>query len=197
MFWTPHPVLKREDRLRKHPFAGFGTVMEDIKRTSYTKNQPFLQTAVIRQGKTVAFLYCGSLRLRIKETLVVTTTLRQIEKQEQVYFKYLIIDPRCFSIDLILYQLLLLFLQYPSSWSLAWLSLQPSSSSEPGFNLLSIWDVNLLSLLPVPVIHQGFCSVCWRCCLDSWLSTHMYSHFHNYAPPPHWTSRESYHLQPK
>ena len=25
-----HPVLKREDRLRKHPFAGFGTVMEDI-----------------------------------------------------------------------------------------------------------------------------------------------------------------------
>ena len=38
----PHPVLKREDRLRKHPFAGFGTVMEDIKRTSYTKNQPIL-----------------------------------------------------------------------------------------------------------------------------------------------------------
>ena len=37
-----HPVLKREDRLRKHPFAGFGTVMEDIKRTSYTKNQPIL-----------------------------------------------------------------------------------------------------------------------------------------------------------
>ena len=37
-----HPVLKREDRLRKHQFAGFGTVMEDIKRTSYTKNQPIL-----------------------------------------------------------------------------------------------------------------------------------------------------------
>ena len=37
-----HPVLKREDRLRKHPFAGFGTVMEDIRRTSHTKNQPIL-----------------------------------------------------------------------------------------------------------------------------------------------------------
>ena len=35
-------MLKREDRLRKHPFAGFGTVMEDIKRTSFTKNQPIL-----------------------------------------------------------------------------------------------------------------------------------------------------------
>ena len=34
---TRHPSLEREDRLRKHPFAGFGTVMEDIKRTSYTK----------------------------------------------------------------------------------------------------------------------------------------------------------------
>jgi len=32
-----HPVLKREDRLRKHPFAGFGMVMEDIKRSAYTK----------------------------------------------------------------------------------------------------------------------------------------------------------------
>ena len=40
--WLLHPALKREDRLRKHPFAGFGTVMEDIKRTSYTKNQPIL-----------------------------------------------------------------------------------------------------------------------------------------------------------
>ena len=37
-----HPVLKREDRLRKQPFAGFGTVMEDIKRSAYTKNQPIL-----------------------------------------------------------------------------------------------------------------------------------------------------------
>ena len=37
-----HPSLKREDRLRKHPFAGFGTVMEDIKRSAYTKNQPIL-----------------------------------------------------------------------------------------------------------------------------------------------------------
>ena len=36
------PPLEREDRLGKHPFAGFGTVMEDIKRTSYTKNQPIL-----------------------------------------------------------------------------------------------------------------------------------------------------------
>ena len=37
-----HPPLKREDRLRKQPFAGFGTVMEDIKRSAYTKNQPIL-----------------------------------------------------------------------------------------------------------------------------------------------------------
>ena len=28
-----HPSLEREDRLGQHPFAGFGTVMEDIKRT--------------------------------------------------------------------------------------------------------------------------------------------------------------------
>ena len=25
-----HPAFKREDRLRKEPFAGFGTVVEDI-----------------------------------------------------------------------------------------------------------------------------------------------------------------------
>ena len=31
-----HPSLEREDRLGKHPFTEFGTVMEDIKRTSYT-----------------------------------------------------------------------------------------------------------------------------------------------------------------
>ena len=37
-----HPVLKRQDRLGKEPFAGFGTVMEDIKRSVYTKNQPIL-----------------------------------------------------------------------------------------------------------------------------------------------------------
>ena len=30
---TSHPALKREDQLGKHPFAGFGTDMEDIKRT--------------------------------------------------------------------------------------------------------------------------------------------------------------------
>ena len=41
-FPTTHPVLKREDRLRKKPFAGFGTVMEDVKRSAYTKNQPIL-----------------------------------------------------------------------------------------------------------------------------------------------------------
>ena len=35
-----HPSLEREDRLGKHPFAGFGTVIEDIKRTSYTIDQP-------------------------------------------------------------------------------------------------------------------------------------------------------------
>ena len=37
-----HPVLKREDRLGKHPFAGFGTVVEDITGSGYTKNQPIL-----------------------------------------------------------------------------------------------------------------------------------------------------------
>ena len=37
-----HPSLEREDRLGQHPFAGFGTVMEDIQRSSYTKNQPIL-----------------------------------------------------------------------------------------------------------------------------------------------------------
>ena len=30
-----HPSLKREDRLQKHQFAGFGTVMEGIKRSAY------------------------------------------------------------------------------------------------------------------------------------------------------------------
>ena len=39
---TVHPALKREDRLGKEPFAGFGTVAEDIKRSGYTKNQPIL-----------------------------------------------------------------------------------------------------------------------------------------------------------
>ena len=34
----PHPALKREDRLGKDPFAGFGMVVEDIKRSGYTKN---------------------------------------------------------------------------------------------------------------------------------------------------------------
>ena len=37
-----HPAFKREDRLGKEPFAGFGTVVEDIKRSGYTKNQPIL-----------------------------------------------------------------------------------------------------------------------------------------------------------
>ena len=37
-----HPVLKREDRLGKHPFAGFGTVVKDITGSGYTKNQPIL-----------------------------------------------------------------------------------------------------------------------------------------------------------
>ena len=37
-----HPVLKREDRLGKDPFAGFGTVVEDITGSGYTKNQPIL-----------------------------------------------------------------------------------------------------------------------------------------------------------
>ena len=37
-----HPALKREDRLEKDPFAGFGTVGEDITESGYTKNQPIL-----------------------------------------------------------------------------------------------------------------------------------------------------------
>ena len=37
-----HPVLKREDRLGKDPFAGFGTLVEDITGSGYTKNQPIL-----------------------------------------------------------------------------------------------------------------------------------------------------------
>ena len=37
-----HPAFKRQDRLGKDPFAGFGTVGEDIKRSGYTKNQPIL-----------------------------------------------------------------------------------------------------------------------------------------------------------
>ena len=38
----PPPPPEREDRLGKRPFAVFGTVMDDIERTSYTKNQPLL-----------------------------------------------------------------------------------------------------------------------------------------------------------
>ena len=38
----PHPALKRQDRLGKEPFAGFGTVVEDITESGYTKNQPIL-----------------------------------------------------------------------------------------------------------------------------------------------------------
>ena len=47
-FWEPikedtlHPTLKRQDRLGKEPFAGFGTVVEDITESEYTKNQPIL-----------------------------------------------------------------------------------------------------------------------------------------------------------
>ena len=37
-----HPAFKREDRLGKEPFAGFGTVVEDITGSGYTKNQPIL-----------------------------------------------------------------------------------------------------------------------------------------------------------
>ena len=45
--WGPHcggrhPALKRQDRLGKEPFAGFGTVVEDITESGYTKNQPIL-----------------------------------------------------------------------------------------------------------------------------------------------------------
>ena len=42
-WWTRrHPALKRQDRLGKEPFAGFGTVVEDITESGYTKNQPIL-----------------------------------------------------------------------------------------------------------------------------------------------------------
>ena len=37
-----HPAFKRQDRLGKDPFAGFGTVVEDITESGYTKNQPIL-----------------------------------------------------------------------------------------------------------------------------------------------------------
>ena len=37
-----HPALKRQDRLGKDSFAGFGTVVEDITESGYTKNQPIL-----------------------------------------------------------------------------------------------------------------------------------------------------------
>ena len=37
-----HSALKRQDRLGKEPFAGFGTVVEDITGSGYTKNQPIL-----------------------------------------------------------------------------------------------------------------------------------------------------------
>ena len=37
-----HPAFKREDQLGKEPFAGFGTVVEDITESGYTKNQPIL-----------------------------------------------------------------------------------------------------------------------------------------------------------
>ena len=40
--YVQHPALKREDRLGKEPFAGFGTVVEDITGSGYTKNQPIL-----------------------------------------------------------------------------------------------------------------------------------------------------------
>ena len=40
--FTLHPAFKREDRLGKEPFAGFGTVVEDITGSGYTKNQPIL-----------------------------------------------------------------------------------------------------------------------------------------------------------
>ena len=38
-----HPVLKRQDRLGKEPFAGFGmVVVENITGSGYTKKQPIL-----------------------------------------------------------------------------------------------------------------------------------------------------------
>ena len=37
-----HPSLKREVWLQKHPFASFCTVINDIKISSYFKNQPTL-----------------------------------------------------------------------------------------------------------------------------------------------------------
>ena len=40
-----HPALKRQDRLGKEPFAGFGTVVEGITESGYTKNQPILLVA--------------------------------------------------------------------------------------------------------------------------------------------------------
>ena len=40
-------MLKREDRLRKHPFAGFGTVVEDITGSGYRGNNVDLVLCVL------------------------------------------------------------------------------------------------------------------------------------------------------
>ena len=46
------PPLEREDRLRKHPFAGFGMVMEDIKRTWHLSEKTrFLCFYIIKSSK--------------------------------------------------------------------------------------------------------------------------------------------------
>ena len=42
LHYLMHPAFKREDRLGKEPFAGFGTAVEDITESGYTKNQPIL-----------------------------------------------------------------------------------------------------------------------------------------------------------
>ena len=56
-----HPYLEREDRLGKYPFAEFGTAMEDIKGTSYTKNQP---TILAFQWENAFFVF---LHYKIKQ----------------------------------------------------------------------------------------------------------------------------------
>ena len=60
-----HPVLKRQNRLGKDPFAGFGTVVKDIKRSGYTKNQPIL-LGVFEKTRFLCFYIIKSSKKRAK-----------------------------------------------------------------------------------------------------------------------------------
>ena len=55
-----HPALKRQDRLGKDPFAGFGTVVEDITESGYTKNQP-ISWALFEKTRFLCFYIIKSM----------------------------------------------------------------------------------------------------------------------------------------